>query len=58
MTRENKCVECRHYEMLIDPKNGTRHRCVVKDRELPVNVASRPACDRFEPPKPSPHWGP
>lgn len=58
MTRKNKCVECRHCEMRIDPKNGTRHRCTVKKRVLPVNLAARPACDRYEHPKPSDHWGP
>lgn len=58
MTRKNKCVECRHCEMIIDPKKGTRHHCARKKRALPANVTSRPACDRFEPPKPSGHWGP
>jgi|CXWL01.1.fsa_nt_gi hypothetical protein len=58
MTRENKCVECRHCEMIIDPKNGSRHHCALKKRALPVNVTSRPACDRFELPRSSGHWGP
>ncbi|MBI4061758.1 MAG: hypothetical protein HY403_10035 [Elusimicrobia bacterium] len=58
MRRENKCVECRHCEMLIDPKRGARHRCALKKRALPANVSSRPACDRFALPKPSGHWGP
>jgi hypothetical protein len=44
--------------MRIDPKKGTRHHCARKKRVLPANVTSRPACDRFEHPKPSDHWGP
>lgn len=58
MTRKNKCVECRHCDLLIDVKNGTKHRCARKKRALPANVTSRPACDRFESPKPSDTWGP
>ncbi|MDO8756775.1 MAG: hypothetical protein Q7J64_02075 [Elusimicrobiota bacterium] len=58
MTCKKKCVECRHYEMLIDPKSGTRYRCALKKRMLPGNAPSRRACGRFEFPKPSGHWGP
>ena len=58
MKRKNKCIECRHCEMRIDPDYGTRHRCSAKKRLLPVNVTSLPACDRFEFPKASEHWGP
>jgi hypothetical protein len=58
MTRKNKCVECRHCEMRIDPKKGTRHHCTAKKKILPVDACSRPACDRFELPEVSGHWGP
>jgi hypothetical protein len=58
MTLKNKCVECRHCEMHIDLRKGTRHHCAVKKRALPANVTSRPACSRFKLPKPSGHWGP
>lgn len=58
MTRKNKCVECRHCQTRIDPKKGTRHYCARKKRVLPADVASRPACDRFELPEVPGHWGP
>jgi len=58
MKRKNKCVECRHCDMKLDPNKGTKHLCASKKKVLPSNVTSRPACERFEPPKPSSHWGP
>lgn len=58
MIRKNRCVECRHYEMLVDMKGGTRYRCALKKRLLPGNAPSRVACSRFVFPKPSGHWGP
>lgn len=58
MTRKKKCVECRHCDMVVDLKNGSKYRCACKKRVLASNRRSRPACDRFEPPKPTEHWGP
>ena len=58
MTRKKNCVECRHCEMRIGPKKGLRHYCVRKKRGLPSNLASRPACAKFELPNLSIHWGP
>lgn len=58
MKRKKKCVECRHCDLIIDVKNGSRHRCAAKKRALPANVTTRPACVRFEGAKPSGHWGP
>ncbi len=58
VTRKNKCAECRHCAMRINPKKGTRHYCVAKKRVLPADISSRPACDRFEFPELTSQWGP
>ncbi|MEK7389016.1 MAG: hypothetical protein AAB036_04905 [Elusimicrobiota bacterium] len=58
MTRKKKCVECRYCDMRIDTKNGTRHYCTRRRRVLPANLTPRTACDKFQPPKKSEHWGP
>lgn len=60
MIRKYKCVECRYCELRVDPdpKMGTRDYCTCKKRVLPVDVISRPACDKFELPEVSGHWGP
>ncbi|MFI5362777.1 MAG: hypothetical protein ACHQ49_12465 [Elusimicrobiota bacterium] len=58
MTRKNKCVECRHCEMHIDPKKGTRHHCARKKKGLPNDLSSRTACEKFKLPSLSMHWGP
>ena len=58
MTRKKKCVECRHCETRIDTARGTHHYCAKRRRVLPANVTSRPACDKFAPPRKTGHWGP
>lgn len=58
MTRKNKCVECRHCEMRIDPKKGPRHYCARKKRVIALDVAARSTCDKFALPEASAHWGP
>lgn len=58
MTRENKCVECRHCEMRIGAKRGTRYYCVRKKHGLTAEVDTRPACEKFALPSLSMHWGP
>ena len=58
MTREYKCVECRYCELRVDAEMGTRDYCTHKNCILSVDVISRPACEKFELPEVSGHWGP
>lgn len=58
MRPKRKCVECRHCEVRVHPKDGTRDYCRLTKRLLPRDVCARPACRRFQPQDPPKDWGP
>lgn len=58
MTRSNMCVECRWFEVDLDSRCRAVNWCSRTGVTLPAAVLMRRACDRFEPIRPTAHWGP
>ncbi len=58
MTTKRLCVQCRWLDLSVEFERGSNYCCMRNGKAITGGILARPACDRFAPLPPSPHWGP